>query len=254
MPLHLPAVTRIVLKRSPLKVVIAQIKFEPILSIAKKDFVASFQERIRSEYPVVQQDLSVEIRVPNEGGSGQSDSTVLWRFLSEDQTHQVSLAPDYIALETTRYSTFEDFSSRMANILKAAVAELRPGPQKRIGLRYVNEIASNERRSPTDWKPVLNKDLVCLVAGQVFGDSIIESLQVFNARQEDGILATRFGFRNGDNGSSLLLDFDYFNETVKPFKDQDALDTLAAYRATIYQLFRWCVGDALIEEFEPVRA
>ena len=42
------------LKDAPLIRVIAQVRFPPILSIEKKDFVGSFQEAIREKYPILQ--------------------------------------------------------------------------------------------------------------------------------------------------------------------------------------------------------
>lgn len=51
-PLIDPPPPEVPLKSAPLIRVIAQVRFPPILSIEKQEFVASFQEAIRDKYPI----------------------------------------------------------------------------------------------------------------------------------------------------------------------------------------------------------
>ena len=67
------------LANAPLVRVIAQLRFPEILSVEQRDFVASFQEAIRSTYSVLRQEHTQGILL-SPGSVAPAKPQVAWRF------------------------------------------------------------------------------------------------------------------------------------------------------------------------------
>jgi len=68
-PLVAPLPAEVPLKNAPLERVIAQLRFPEILSVEQRDFVAPFQEAIRSKYPVLRQEQTQGILLGPAGAA-----------------------------------------------------------------------------------------------------------------------------------------------------------------------------------------
>ncbi|MEQ8962151.1 MAG: TIGR04255 family protein [Coleofasciculus sp. C2-GNP5-27] len=86
------------LKDAPLVRVIAQVRFPPILSIEKKEFVGSFQEAIRETYPILHLEQTQGL-VLGSPDIVQTAPQLTWRFLDTTNSWRVSLAPNFVAIE-----------------------------------------------------------------------------------------------------------------------------------------------------------
>src|SRR5262249_5715400 len=88
---HFPEVP---LSRSPLIRVIAQLRFPPIVSIDKRDFIGPFQEAIRGQYPILrtEQVNNNEVTVNPEGAvSVRREEGTLWRFHDKADNWRIGL-------------------------------------------------------------------------------------------------------------------------------------------------------------------
>lgn len=132
------APSEVPLKNAPLARVLCQLNFEDILSVADRSFIAPFQERIRSTYRSLRPE---QISVVTVGPTGQSvRQETIWRFYDAEEVWRVSLATNFVSLETRIYTSRQDFVRRIGEIAIAADECFRIGGFDRVGVRYVNLI------------------------------------------------------------------------------------------------------------------
>ncbi|WP_322742784.1 TIGR04255 family protein [Synechocystis salina] len=112
-----------------------------MLSIEKKDFVSSFQEAIRESYPILQPEQTQSFAFSPQGVVPIAPQ-VTWRFVDtvDKWNWRVSLASNFVALETTAYLSRRDFLKRLENILVALNESFKPASIERFGLRYIDRI------------------------------------------------------------------------------------------------------------------
>ncbi|MDK1022403.1 MAG: TIGR04255 family protein, partial [Candidatus Hydrogenedentes bacterium] len=102
------------LPRSPLVLVIAQVRISTILKM--EDYVPDVQEALRKKgYPEYKYEEGAEVTV--SGNQIISKRTQRWFFLNASNTDAVILSTDFVALSTTEYKKFEDFSSSLEDVL-----------------------------------------------------------------------------------------------------------------------------------------
>lgn len=120
-------------------------RFPPILSIEKKDFVSSFQEVIREKYPILKPEHNQNLYFNPQGlDVRQSDSQIIWRFGDSTNSWRVSLATNFLALETTAYSSRNDFLERLENIITALHETFNLTTIERFGLRYIDRLVGQD--------------------------------------------------------------------------------------------------------------
>ena len=156
-PLTGPPPADVPLSNAPLVRVIAQVRFPLVASVEKRDFIAPFQEAIRSEYPVLRPEQSRSV-VLGQQGVMDARATTVWRFHDASSAWRVTLAPDFLALETGRYTSRDDFLDRLKRVLDALVAHVNPKVIDRLGVRYIDRVAGDNL-----------KDLPQLVRPEVCG-------------------------------------------------------------------------------------
>jgi len=105
--------------RAPLVRVLAQVRFPCILKIDSKEAVARFQEEIRRDYPLLEQEVSQQFQI-QMGPGGPAIREVpgkLWRFCDAEKKWRITLVTDSVSLETDFYLSREDFLARWTTVL-----------------------------------------------------------------------------------------------------------------------------------------
>lgn len=252
-----PAVTEVPLPRSPLVFVVAQVRFERVASIGAEDFIAGFQEAIRGVYPVMRREQQAGVLVGPDGQITTTESGHLWRFDERPEGWQVTLAPDFIALSTSRYTRRRDFLDRLTHLLNAAQRELRVRFCERAGVRYVDRV--------TD--PVTLARLHELVRPEILGTAVtdpglegVELVHVFadttyqlpdqvEMHGRWGLLPAKSTFDPAiapADSESWVLDLDASTREPMGF-DPIALGARAESACErIYRFFRWAVNDEFL--------
>ena len=144
-PLTAAIPAEIPLPNAPLVRVIAQVRFPPVLSIEKRDFVASFQEAIRARYPILRAEQTQGLVVGPQGAAPLSPQ-IIWRFSDVEERWRVSLAPDFAAIETTAYRSRKDFFARFTSLVQALAEQVSPKIVDRIGIRYIDRVTGEAVR------------------------------------------------------------------------------------------------------------
>lgn len=259
-PLAGPPPTEVPLASPPLVRVIAQVRFPIIASIEKREFIGPFQEAIRKDYPVLRPEQSRSVVVGPEGVT-DARATTAWRFLDLSSDWRVTLAPDFLALETSHYTNRSDFLSRFKQILEALKTHIDPRVIDRLGVRYIDRIE----------EPHLS-DLPTLIRPEVSGilaTSLSEyvrhalSENVFVLPSGEGLVTARWGLVPSmgtvDPAAiepietpSWLLDLDAFQSFQASTRtlDVEALTAQAqGFAERIYSIFRWVVTDEFLRRY-----
>lgn len=253
-PLHRAAPQEVPLPKAPLVRVIAQVRFPLVVAIEQRDFMAPFQEAIRGQYPVLRQEQTQGVLLGPAGLTAQAPQ-IAWRFSDETNVWRVSLAPDFLALETSAYSSRADFLSRLREAVSALAAHVAPKLIDRLGVRYVDRIVGSSL-----------KDIVTLVAQEVRGihgtalaaeaaHSVCES--VFSL--DDAKMLARWGSLPAGatidpsiepaNEPSWILDLDMFTASPKPFSVDRTIQDATRFAERIYTFFRWAVTDEFLRRY-----
>ena len=256
MTLSFPHQPDVKLGRAPLAQVVSQVRFSPILRIAAEQPVA-FQEAIRHQFPIYEVEQPFSFQVPLAPGETPIPSLQrapsVFRFKSADGLSLVTLAQDFFALSTERYTIWEDFAAHLDLISRSVMAEYRPSPILRVGLRYINEFNTGkyEVGSFDDLLELLQPELTSPITAGVWSmpKSFAAEMEI---PDDEGTLAIRFGFPPDQPEAPrvLVLDFDYFEE------GQSTLDGLVArcdrFHKVIYDAFRWAIRDDRLSVFDPL--
>lgn len=255
-PLAGPPPAEVPLATPPLVRVITQVRFPVIASVEKREFIAPFQEAIRKDYPVLRPEQSQSV-VLGPVGVRDARATTAWHFYDAGSDWRVTLAPDFLALETRRYTSRDDFIARFHRALLGLEEHFDPKLIDRLGIRYIDQVTGPNL---TDL-PALVRPEVCGILSTPLADSVVHALSdhVFVLPEEAGLVRARWGRVPGGStvdpavGSveepSWLLDLDAFQEDLGAF-DVDAVVAQARdFAERIYSIFRWSVTDEFLRRY-----
>lgn len=126
------------LLRSPLILVLAQVRFASVLQMAT--YVPGIQERLRKVgYPRYSETVLQEFVLGPTPNTAPSMSTRnKWVFADRDTRTAVALTTDFVAFQTVAYDTFDRFVEAMGAVLDVVGSEANVELTERVGLRYVD--------------------------------------------------------------------------------------------------------------------
>ncbi len=246
------------LANAPLVRVIAQVRFPLIASIEKRDFIGPFQEAIRREYPVLRPEQSQSVVLRSEGVV-ETRANSVWRFHESSAAWRVSLAPDFLAVETTHaYTSRRDLLRRLGQLLEALDEHIDPQVIDRLGLRYIDRITG----APLDdLGRYIQPELLGVIGSALsqHTDHVV-SQNVFSLPEEGGRMIARWGLlpKGGTmdvaaiapiQERSWVLDVDAFRQEPRPFIREEVIRDATALAERIYAFFRWSVTDDFLDHF-----
>jgi uncharacterized protein (TIGR04255 family) len=254
------SVEEVPLSRSLLVNVIAQVRFPAVMKIeADKSFVATFQEAIRQDYPILRAERQLGVMIGPSGVMPQDAGTV-WRFEAQDpDSWQVTLASSFVSLSAKRYTRRSDLLQRLAVLLHALDAWLGPKVCDRIGVRYVDRVTGDHllRLDQLVRPEVLG---LSSIKSDADGVSVTHSLSDTLFQLEDSSqLRGRWGSLPAGatydpgiepaNVRSWVLDLDHSTSEPQDFDLAEIGDRVATFCDRIYTFFRWAVTEDFLVEF-----
>lgn len=254
-PLVAAAPKEVPLASAPLVRVIAQVRFPEVLSLEQRDHVAAFQETVRSAYPVLRQEQTQGVLIGPSGVSPVKPRTA-WRFADAEGSWRVSLAPDFIALETTRYKSRLDFFSRFADIVRALDKHVEPKLVDRLGVRYIDRVSG----AAVDEISGLVRAEVRGITGTRVASHASHALSESMFELDDSRVVARWGLLAPNTTvdpaaiepipeRSWVLDLDMFSARPAPFAIDRVVDDAKRYAERIYTFFRWAVTDEFLRRY-----
>ena len=249
-----PVPKTVSLPNTPLTGVLVQVRFPEVLSIAKTEFIANFQERIRVDYPLheLKRDLFLELN--NDGI--RKGVTQNWQFLDKSKQWRISLTSSFVSLETRVYQSRLDFIERTDTIMHALSATIKPSMTTRIGVRYVDQIHGSQ------WE-----NLSRFIRPEILGPYTQDYREYFDhtiheiaCNTDVGSMTSRWGYMPANQTHELelmppisvpswFLDVDAYKNFPEPEAfDVDTIRTHVAKLATrAYGFFRWVVNDDFLK-------
>lgn len=251
-----PAVADVALENPPLVKVLTQVRFPEVTSIVQPEFIGPFQEALRERYPVLRRVQEVGLLVTPQGPAPSPQGGVIWRFTDRSGEWTVSLAPTFVALDTSRYSGHGAFIERLREVL-TALGQLRaPLVFDRFGVRYIN-------RLPADDIAALRELVRTEALGFAGSDELPREVTVSHSIHEtlfaiegEGQLQARWGVLPAEVSldatidpapvRSWFLDVDVFKAGPADYDVEQLVALADAYHARAYRFFRWAVMDSLL--------
>lgn len=242
----------IALKRAPLVRVLGQVTFPLIAKLALQDEIASFQDRIRDRYPLLTPEQMHHIEIV-PGAEPRVRAEVIWRFASADKAWRVSLSTSFIALETSAYTSRQEFVERLTEVARALEATVDPKLVLRVGVRYINRIDGEA----LERLPELIKSEVLGVLKTPFKDAAQHLITESMLRTEEGQLLARWGSLpagatidpqalDAIPAPSWILDLDLFAMEQVPFQADAIGAQIQAFARRHYSVFRFVVTPAFL--------
>lgn len=255
-PLTAETPAEVPLAKAPLVRVVAQVRFPIITAIEQPPFMTGFQESLRERYPVLRPETAKGVMLGPDGVAALPDRTI-WRFTDLDGVWRVALAPDFMALETTKYLSRTDFVERLGEVLVALDEHVKPKLIDRLGVRYIDRVKGDAV-----------KDIAKLIRPEVSGlsgTSIASHVQhaisevALKVDEETAMLA-RWGLLP-PNGTvdpaaiepipepSWILDVDMFSTKPMRFNQDVVVGRAKSFTERIYTFFRWFVNDEFLRRY-----
>src|SRR5690606_16960723 len=129
----------------------------------------------------------------NVGGRGQIEvrSSAVWRFHDREHRWRVTLAADFLALESSAYTSRSDFFGRFENLMVALADHVQPGALDRLGVRYTDRLTGEA----FDDLPVFIHPALLGALGTAVGRhaKLAVSDSVFSLPDEGGQMRARWG-------------------------------------------------------------
>ena len=152
--LQLPEPSMEKLERSPLELVVCQIRYERNLAVTDTRRALEVQERLGGKYPVLDQAAGIALNIlgGTSGMSTASEQQHGWNFRSTDGAWTVVLMPEFFALETRAYTDWADFSTRLNELVLLVVSAFDPSLEQRVGLRFIDRVKDPVIHSPEGWE------------------------------------------------------------------------------------------------------
>lgn len=239
--------------------VICELRFPEVLKI-ESETPASFQDKVRVEYPLferrsplalgipaeVLKDLPIELKI--EGGPSS------YHFSSPDGLWTVALNNGSMSLSTRVYRRWSDFKAHLTLPFAALEEVYAPAFFSRIGLRYRNLIKPGDLSlGSCPWSDLVQPYVAGVLAVDNVRDAVQASGQQLLIRLPDDIGRVRINhglLTQKDTGElCYAIDNDFFLEMRTEVTD--AFEKLNSFKTIAATLFRWCITDRLHNAMRP---
>lgn len=142
--------TALFLRDSPLVFTLARIQFDPVLAVEK--YVPDIQEELRKNgFQKLRERMIAGNIEKKDDNTLVVNHSKQWEFHNQENNTSILLDHDGLGIQTTNYSTYEEFSKLMELALTHVAERLEIGDVLRCGLRYVDAVDHPEEESIDHW-------------------------------------------------------------------------------------------------------
>jgi uncharacterized protein (TIGR04255 family) len=234
--LTLPAAERTRFEKNFIKTAVCELRYPALLEFETNSPVQLHKE-FRKDFPHYERQQST-------GVDGRLEIT--HHLKSKKGDWLISLKPWAIAIQTNRYTDFEDFFVQLKEVIRKSSPFLDTDFFTRVGLRYINEIHIEDEMLQ-GW---IRDELVSPVIQGVYG-RVDRFLQEVRGTAQSGKYSFRHGTDEGRGRDLYTLDFDFYNENV----ELDAvLPMVNEFNKESFRFFLWAIGPKVRERMGKVIA
>jgi uncharacterized protein (TIGR04255 family) len=248
------------LRRAPLAKVLTLVSFSRAPFLATDSAEAQIAELL-GNYPVRRRQIIGPPTVVVQGQSMQfpvppGTATAILTFSDPTGSWQVTLTDTSVALETTEYSSRDDFCERALEVFKAVEKVALPPVVDRVGLRYINRLTGPALERLGEWVIPQLQSLHGSVEGlpihHSITDTVIEITPVDRLQVRGGLLPSDTVFDPSltpFSEPSWVLDMDAFTvQAGFPFAPDVLTAKLRTFAETAYSFFRFATTEAFQSE------
>jgi uncharacterized protein (TIGR04255 family) len=243
------------LKTAPLVRVLCQIRYSPVPELVDDESERALASLLEGDYPIRGLVQGVVLPLP---GMATPPSPEHFRTFEDTESHwKVTLAPDFIGLETGQYDSRKDFLERLEKLLDALGTVRRPPKVTRVGMRYTDRIVS-----PQGLKGIVRPSLLGILPELTNPDEVLNN-QVVQALLNDPESGSHVQVRSlclppnvlfdpsiqPVASQSWVLDIDAFNESSRMYETKSLVGTVSILAERAYQVFYWSVTDEFRTQF-----
>lgn len=242
--------------RNPLSSVVAELRFQPVLSIDQdSEKIAGFQEKIRSSFPTYNENYLQEINIstPNTFSAG---SKKVYEFGNLSGSRQLRLTSGNLALVRTDHEGRADLIEEFQLAVESLYDVFKSISVTRLGVLYSNVIdkdsISAELGEQLEWSDLINSDYFPMHMSNTSWDNFQFSTQVTDAAPDGtGELAARYSlFRQvnmANNTVDTMFRLDIDRSELNPEIDkQNIAEVIESYSDDIYSLFTHVAKEKLL--------
>lgn len=260
-------VDREIYRHNPLVSVICQLRF-PLDLRVDVTMPAEFQQQIRADFPIAQEDMDGQsLQVPEDISQHfpQELLDVLstrinrrFQFSSRDKMWTITLTNSFAALETNNYLRWEDFRRNLEVMLSALCETYQISFVTRLGLRYQNVV---DRKAlgmeESHWSALLSDFVLGPLSLARSAETVQEHNGSFLIQLEDptDFVRVRYGLvteKSGDPENVMfMLDHDFFTRNDVETDVSDVVSRANIYNSSNRSLFRRCITTSLHEAMVP---
>lgn len=260
-PFDQQVITEVHLQAAPLALVLAQVRHPALVVLSgskAEETVGKLAQDLANDYPIMDQVREKEILITTDGVSEGQGSSTIWRLRSADERWRVSVSQQFLALDTSKYVSRNDFCARFDRLVSAYAKLVKPPYLERSGMRYVNRIDSEQDLS----------SLVDLVRPEVLGPSAIKcppGTKLVHALTQMMAQSDGFGLKaqwgnlppgamldptlEATDQPSWILDIDSFSPQKSSFDELIVGAQIRELAERAYRFFRWAVTDQYLNRF-----
>ncbi len=250
MPVALPPASFGFLPRSPLELVVCQVRHEerpldPGIALAIQDALGGPE----GEFGRIEQvEMHTAMIAVGGGALPSTDVAHGWHLKTADGGWTVALLPGHVSLETTRYTTWPDFQGRLRAVLTAVQAAAPPTMEQRLGLRYVDRVQGLGVMTPREWSRWIHPTILGPTLHNVLGDAVLAARQQVDLDLGNGrVCVLRHGTVNDPEDQLVyLLDFDVYRQQARRFVADEVLATADEFHRTADAVFEQVISQDLV--------
>lgn len=258
----LTPVDEVRLHHAPLAKVIMQIQYSRTPQLVTDEAESSIAEAL-ARYPVRRRQLVTNL-FPSMVVNGQpvqlpgnTSAGTLLQFTNPSASWQLVVSETSLSVETTEYSTRDDFCDRAAELLRAVAAVALPPVVDRVGLRYIDRLCGDELAKVPDYMVAEVRALSGAVEPPlIVHHSVTESVIVLGPDEQlqvrSGLLPPGGAFDPAVpplQENSWVLDMDVATTQAGfAFDTEELIARLRRYAEAAYAFFRFATTDAFQDE------
>jgi uncharacterized protein (TIGR04255 family) len=208
------------LSKSPLVLVLCQVRFTPILLMG--EFFPRIQDKLRRQgFPLVKSTAVQELVVTPVGAS--TVKTNRWHVQDKTETKSILVTDSFLVYQTTAYESFEVFVNDLGLAVDTVAGEVQGLVIQRVGLRYVDLVRPYPGHAWNDYiLPGLHG-----ISHDVFLPTTQQQLHQSVAKTASGTMVVRlFQNRDGQVLPPDLTDADVKPRISPPLADGELLTLL----------------------------
>lgn len=256
-PFHSDPVEHVPLAGAPLAKVVCQLRWPQLTAFqANADsLLESFSAAVSPEFPVFNRQHEMNVVVTPAGMSQQSGGE-LFHFTSADQAWSLALSDSFLALETTQYTSRDDFIAKLLSAF-AVLSDIVEIPYlDRIGYRYINRVYG---QAVTRINETVNERVRGERVPLADGAKMIHTLSETIYQVNDAQLLARWAILPINvtvdpslppvNSPSWVLDLDSYSDGWLASDKVSVAETAERLAEIGYKFFRWSVNTEFLRQF-----